>query len=31
MSMENLANATVQDVWSGGSLWHQYLANLGIS
>lgn len=23
------ANATVQDVWSGGSLWHQYLANLG--
>ena len=23
------ANSTVQDVWSGGSLWHQYLANLG--
>lgn len=23
------ANATVQDVWIGGSLWHQYLANLG--
>ena len=23
------ANSTVQDVWSGGSLWHQYLANQG--
>lgn len=23
------ANATVQDVWSGGDLWHQYLANQG--
>lgn len=23
------ANATVQDVWSSGSLWHQYMANLG--
>ena len=23
------ASATVQDVWSGGSLWHQYLANQG--
>ena len=23
------ANATVTDVWQGGSLWHQYLANQG--
>ncbi len=23
------ANSTVQDSWSGGSLWHQHLANLG--
>ena len=23
------ANATVQDVWGGGDLWHQYLANQG--
>ena len=23
------ANSTVQDVWGGGSLWHQYLANQG--
>ena len=23
------ASATVQDVWQGGSLWHQYLANQG--
>lgn len=23
------ANATVQDVWQGGSLWHQYMANQG--
>jgi dipeptidyl-peptidase-4 len=23
------ANSTVQDVWAGGSLWHQYLANQG--
>lgn len=23
------ANATVQDVWGGGNLWHQYLANQG--
>ncbi len=23
------ANSTVQDVWVGGSLWHQYLANQG--
>lgn len=23
------ASATVQDVWQGGSLWHQYMANLG--
>lgn len=23
------ASATVQDVWGGGSLWHQYLANQG--
>ncbi len=23
------ASSTVQDVWTGGSAWHQYLANLG--
>lgn len=23
------AGSTVQDVWNGGDLWHQYLANLG--
>ena len=23
------AGATVQDVWGGGDLWHQYLANQG--
>lgn len=23
------ANSTVQDVWQGGSLWHQYMANQG--
>jgi dipeptidyl-peptidase-4 len=23
------ANSTVQDVWGGGNLWHQYLANQG--
>ena len=23
------ADSTVQDVWGGGDLWHQYLANQG--